>query len=526
MAQDLIKSPHVRTSLTNSQYKSFLRCEGDPLYFMNTYMKVQYPVIGTMPFTAYPFQERLIKTFHDNRLSIGMIPRQSGKTTCAAGYLLWYAMFNSEVTILIAANKFRAASEIMSRVKFAYEETPTHIKAGVEAYNAQSIVFDNKSRILAYTTTPDSGRGMSLSLLYLDEFAFVKPRIAEEFWTAMSPTLSTGGKCIITSTPNSDEDKFAEIWNGATKTVDEQGNEIPNGLGINGFKSFTANYAEVPGRDEEWAAQEMAKIGVDKFDREYGCKFITADETLIAPAKLLKLQGVEPIGKTHNQVRWYETISPNKTYLVSLDPSSGVGRDSSVIQVFCLPDMTQVAEWSHNRTSPSQQVKLMKSIINYIYSEMKQSGVQKGEPEICYTFENNAVGEAIIVGLQELGEDSIAGQLINEPKVRGVSNRRKGLNTNVRSKIQSCTRLKSLVESDKIKLYSKLLIRQLKFFVAKGDSFGGKGGEHDDTVSALLLCVRMMQIAMSWDDSIADLLRDTGENDEFEEPMPIFVMRR
>jgi len=256
------------------------------------------------------------------------------------------------------------------------------------------------------------------------------------------------------------------------------------------------------------------------------CKFITADETLIAPAKLLKLQGVEPIGKTHNQVRWYETISPNKTYLVSLDPSSGVGRDSSVIQVFCLPDMTQVAEWSHNRTSPSQQVKLMKSIINYIYSEMKQSGMQKGEPEICYTFENNAVGEAIIVGLQELGEDSIAGQLINEPKVRGVSNRRKGLNTNVRSKIQSCTRLKSLVESDKIKLYSKLLIRQLKFFVAKGDSFGGKGGEHDDTVSALLLCVRMMQIAMSWDDSIADLLRDTGDNDEFEEPMPIFVMRR
>jgi hypothetical protein len=359
-----------------------------------------------------------------------------------------------------------------------------------------------------------------------DEFAFVKPRIAEDFWTAMSPTLATGGKCIITSTPSSDEDKFAEIWNGATKTIDEHGNEISGGVGINGFRAFTAHYNEVPGRDEEWANKESNKIGHEKFRREYQCEFITADETLIAPAKLLKLQGVEPIGKTHNQVRWYETISPNKTYLVSLDPSSGVGRDSSVIQVFCLPDMTQVAEWSHNRTSPSQQVKLMKSIINYIYSEMKQSGVQKGEPEICYTFENNAVGEAIIVGLQELGEDSIAGQLINEPKVRGVSNRRKGLNTNVRSKIQSCTRLKSLVESDKIKLYSKLLIRQLKFFVAKGDSFGGKGGEHDDTVSALLLCVRMMQIAMSWDDSIADLLRDTGENDEFEEPMPIFVMRR
>ena len=163
MGVELIKKPHVRTSLNQEQMKSFLKCESDPLYFMNTYMKVQYPVIGVLPFTAYPFQEKMIDTFHNHRLSIHMIARQNGKTTCAAGYLLWYAMFNPDVTVLIAANKFKAASEIMSRVKFAYEEMPDFIKSGVLEYNAQSIKFDNKSRVLAYTTTSDTGRGMSLS---------------------------------------------------------------------------------------------------------------------------------------------------------------------------------------------------------------------------------------------------------------------------------------------------------------------------------------------------------------------------
>jgi hypothetical protein len=198
-----------------------------------------------------------------------MIPTHN--TTTAAGYLLWYAFFNPDVTILIAANKFKAANEIMMRVKYAYEEMPNYIRPGVVEYNVTSIRFDNGSRILATTTTPDSGRGLAISLLYLDEFAFVKPRMAEEFWSAMAPTLATGGKCIITSTPQSDEDMFAELWFNATSTVDEDGNEIPDGVGINGFRAFTAHYSEVPGRDEEWAARERAKIGFEKFQREYEC---------------------------------------------------------------------------------------------------------------------------------------------------------------------------------------------------------------------------------------------------------------
>ena len=515
----LVKTANKKTSYTPAQIREIARCSKNPLYFMEQYMKIQHPTKGRIPFEAYEYQKRVVHAYWTNTSVVALLPRQSGKTTTAAGYLLWYAMFNNDVTVLIAANKFRAANEIMDRVKFAYEELPDWLRAGVATYNVQDIKFDNGSRIKATTTTPDSGRGMSISLLYLDEFAFVKPRIAEEFWTAMSPTLATGGKCIITSTPNSDEDKFAEIWFGANKTVDDYGNDTSDGLGVNGFAAFTAHYSEVPGRDEVWADRERAKITIDRFRREYGCEFVTADETLVNASTLLQLQGVEPIFKT-GQTRWYDQIKANKTYLVALDPSAGVGKDFSCIQVYSLPDMAQVAEWTHNRTSIPQQVKTLQSIINFIHSEMRKLGEQRGEPEIYFTLENNSWGEAAIVTIEEMGEDTFNGIWLHEPKVKGVSRLRRGLNTNVRSKAMACTKLKSLVESNKLSLRSKTLIRQLKFFVAKGNSFEGKVGENDDAVMATILCVRMMQMVTRWDEEIGNLMKDEFL-EQHDEPMPI-----
>jgi hypothetical protein len=514
----LVKAAGAKTTYTPKQVKEMARCSIDPLYFMENYMWIQHPTRGKMQFEAYDYQKRLVDAYHNNISTIALLPRQSGKTTTAAGFMLWYAMFNKDVTVLIAANKFRAANEIMDRVKFAYEELPDWLRAGVSTYNVQDVKFDNGSRIKATTTTPDSGRGMSISLLYLDEFAFVKPRIAEEFWTAMAPTLATGGKCIITSTPNSDEDKFAEIWHGANKTIDDHGDTIPGGVGINGFYGFTASYSEVPGRDEAWAVKESAKIGADRFRREYGCEFLTADETLINAVTLLKMQGVEPIFKMGN-VRWYDTIQSNKTYLVALDPSAGVGQDYAAIEVFSLPDMRQVAEWSHNRTSIPQQVKTMQGILRYIYEEMKKHKDQRTEPELYYTLENNSWGEAAIVTIDDIGEEHFPGMWLHEPKARGVGRMRRGLNTNVRSKALACMKMKGLVESGKLTFLSKPLVRQTKFFVAKGNSFAGKSGENDDCVMAALLCVRMMQLVTTWDENVSNLMKDEFD-DEGSEPMP------
>jgi hypothetical protein len=198
-----------------------------------------------------------------------MLGRQMGKTTTAVGYLLWYAMFMPDSTILICAHKYTGAQEIMQRLRYAYETCPDWIRAGVINYNKQSIEFENGSRIIAQTTTETTGRGLSVSLLYADELSFVEPNIAREFWTSISPTLATGGKALITSTPNSDEDQFADIWNEANKRFDEYGNEQE--LGRNGFFPYLVTWNQHPDRDEAWKTSEMSRIGEEKFRREHDC---------------------------------------------------------------------------------------------------------------------------------------------------------------------------------------------------------------------------------------------------------------
>lgn len=198
----------------------------------------------------------------------------SHNTTTASCYLLWKAMFVPDTKILIAANKLKAALEVMTRVKFAWEECPSHIKCGVRKYNEGTIVFDNGSQIEAIATTPDAARGKSLTLLYLDEFAFVRGNMASEFWTAVQPTLSTGGQCIITSTPRTDEDEFAQIWKGAQVTTDEYGNETEEGkrgIGTNGFFPISVPWWEHPERDEKWAAPYKASLGPNRFAQEFEC---------------------------------------------------------------------------------------------------------------------------------------------------------------------------------------------------------------------------------------------------------------
>ena len=519
-----LKPANKKITLTQHQFAELAACQRDPLYFMERFMYIQHPLKGKMQFEAYVFQRELIQTYWQNRNTIAMIPRQSGKTTTAAGYLLWYAMYNDDVTVLIAANKFKAANEIMMRIKYAYEEMPDHIRAGVSEYNVTSIRFDNGSRIVATTTTPDSGRGMSISLLYLDEFAYVRPRVAVEFWTAMAPTLATGGKCIITSTPASDEDTFAELWFGSVNTIDDTGNEIPGGVGINGFKGFTAHYSDVPGRDDKWADIERAKIGAERFQREYECQFAGEESTLISSLTLQRLRGIDPLFKTA-EVRWYQKITLDKTYLVSLDPSAGVGKDPACIQVYSLPDMGQVAEWSSNRTSIPNQVRTMQMLINTLYNETKKQGF-KGEPDIYFTFENNTWGEAAMQSIGDIGEENFMGQLLNEPRRTGLVRYRKGLNTNGRSKANACSKLKSLLEGNRLKIHSKNLVKQLKFFVSRGDSFAAKQGEHDDCVMSTILCIRMMQMVTNWDDRVGELLKDVfdGDTNEQRDPLPFSVM--
>lgn len=516
----LIKSANATQKFTEQDIEDLLKCSDHstgPHYFLENFFYIQHPVKGKLKYSPFDYQRRLIESYHNNRFNVNLLPRQSGKTTTAAGYLLWFAMFVPDSTILIAAHKYTGAQEIMQRIRYAYELCPDHIRCGVKSYNKQSIDFDNGSRIIAQTTTETTGRGLSLSLLYADEFAFVPPNVASEFWTSISPTLATGGKAIITSTPNSDEDQFALIWKEANQRFDEFGNE--QNLGRNGFFPFKAHWTEHPERDEKWANEERSRIGEERFRREHECEFLVFDETLISSIKLSDLEGKEPIMKM-GQCRWYRKIDPKCTYIVALDPSLGTGGDPAAIQVLELPSFNQVAEWHHNLTPVQGQVRILRDICKHIFDECMNKGVQAS---LYFSVENNTVGEAALVAISELGEESIPGLFLSEPIKKGHVRRfRRGFNTTHSAKIAACAKLKHLIETSRLKIYSKPLISELKTFVARGISFEGKTGSHDDLVSSVLLALRMTMLLQEWDPSIYDKLREEQE-DDWVMPMPIYI---
>jgi len=513
----LVKKPHTKSAFTQEQLEEFVKCS-DPItgpeYFMSHYFYIQHPTRGRMLYSPFDYQKRLIHTYHSYRFSISLMPRQTGKSTSAAGYLLWYAMFVPDSTILIAAHKYSGSQEIMQRIRYAYESVPDFIRAGVVSYNKGSIDFDNGSRIVSATTTENTGRGMSISLLYADEFAFVRPTIGREFWTSISPTLATGGKCIITSTPNSDEDQFAILWKGANKCVDEYGEATD--IGINGFKAFRSYWNEHPDRDDKWATEQRAQLGDERFRREMDCEFIIWDETLISPSFLVEMEGVDPIER-QGHVRWYKRPEPQFTYAVALDPSLGTGGDPAGIQVFELPTFKQVAEWQHNRTPIQTQVGIIAEITKYLAETVNQNN-------IYYSVENNTVGEAALICINEIGEENIRGIFLSEPRGMSATGRRyrKGFNTTNKTKISACAKLKNLIESRRMTVVSRSLISELKTFVAQAASYAAKPGETDDLVMSLLLIVRMAQVLQSFDSQLDYTMKDSLE--DVVEPMPFYIL--
>lgn len=516
----LVKAPHRREVYSEQELTEFALCADPvtgPLYFMDNFFYIQHPTRGKMLYHPFDYQKRLIATYHNYRFSISLMPRQTGKSTSAAGYLLWYAMFVPDSTILIAAHKYTGAQEIMQRIRYAYELCANHIRAGCTSYNKGSLEFENGSRIVSQTTTETTGRGMSISLLYADEFAFVRPTIAKEFWTSISPTLATGGKAIITSTPNSDEDQFAFLWKGANKCQDEHGNTTE--LGINGFRAFRSHWREHPDRGDKWGAEQLAQLGEERFRREMECEFVINDETLISAIKLMDLEGREPIRRS-GQVRWYREPTKDGMYVVALDPSLGTGSDPAGIQVFDARTTEQIAEWRHNKTDIPSQIRIMADLVKELHA------VTKDDKSIYYSVENNTIGEAALISIAEYGEENIPGYFLSDNSVTGSSGRRfrKGFNTTNKSKITACNKLKILVESGRMKLASIPLISELKTFVAYGTSYAAKPGETDDLVMASLLIVRMLMMLQTYHAELDNHLKDHG--DHVVEPMPFISISR
>jgi hypothetical protein len=248
-----------------------------------------------------------------------------------------------------------------------------------------------------------------------------------------------------------------------------------------------------------------------------GCEFIINDETLIAPTKLIDLQGHEPLYRT-GQVRWFQTPRAGRTYVVSLDPSLGTGGDPAAIQVFEANTTIQVAEWRHNKTIVPEQVRIMVDICRHINETVTDS------KNIYYSVENNTLGEAALLSIEHYGEENIPGYFLSDNSVVNSSGRRyrKGFNTTNKSKLAACSKFKTLVETGKMTINSGLLVSELKTFVANGASYSAKPGETDDLIMGSLLAVRMLQLLQSYHKELDTQMRDFADN--LIEPLPFIAV--
>ena len=255
-----------------------------------------------------------------------------------------------------------------------------------------------------------------------------------------------------------DASSFATIWKQAEQKYDEHGNEQE--LGINGFHSFIATWDEHPDRDEVWRDEEIGRIGEEKFRREYGCEFLVFDETLINSIHLANMEGSKPI-MNMGQTRWYKKVKSDATYAIALDPLWGQA-ETIIIQVFELPAYEQVAEWRHNTTPIPAQIRIMTDIAKYIEQQVGSAN------SIYWSVENNSIGEAALIVINDFGEENIPGLFVSEPIRKGhVRKFRKGFNTTHSTKVSACARLKTMIESDKMKVQSGPLITELKGFIAQ-----------------------------------------------------------
>lgn len=253
-----VKRDEVDIAFTPEQVSEYIKCSNDSIYFCETYLKVINLDRGLVPFKLYPYQREMFKNYNQGRFSITLACRQSGKSASTCAYLLWYALFHSEKTVAILANKGATAREMLSRIALMLENLPFFLQPGCKALNKGNIDFSNNSRIISAATSSSSIRGLSISLLYLDEFAFVDN--ATTFYTGVYPVVSSGKdtKVIITSTPNGITNMFYRLWEGAVQKTNE-------------FNPFTIKWSDVPGRDEEWKRQTIANTSEVQFRQEYSC---------------------------------------------------------------------------------------------------------------------------------------------------------------------------------------------------------------------------------------------------------------
>ena len=477
-----LKPAGVGIEFTKDQVQEYMKCAQDPIYFIKKYVKVVSLDEGLVPFNLYDYQEEIVNAVHNNRFVISKLPRQSGKSTTMISYILHYVLFNQSMTVAVLANKQSTAREILSRLKMAYEYLPLWLQQGIIEWNKGSIELENGSRILASSTSASAVRGGSFNMIFLDEFAHVPQNIAEEFFSSVYPTITSGQstKVLMVSTPNG-LNLFYHYWRGATKREGEKGkNEY---IPIEIHWSQVPKYPGGPLRDQEWKEQQIKNTSEQQFQTEFECDFIGSTNTLISSSKLHCLNFISPLHNNNDGLVVYEEPKENHIYVMTIDTARGQGLDYSA---FVVIDITTspykiVARFRNNTIAPLVYPTAIRSVADrynnaYCLIEINDIGAQVAD--ILYQdLEYENVLQSVYKGR--------AGQVIGSGF--GGSQSQLGVRTTIPVKKLGCSVLKSLVENDKLLIDDMDTIQELYTFVAKGASFEADDGHNDDLVMCLVL---------------------------------------
>ena len=453
----LVKKDGVIQDWNKEDILEYKKCMGDAAYFAEKYVKIISLDRGLVPFTLYPYQRRMFQYFNNNRFNVVLACRQSGKSISSVAYLLWYAIFHPEKTIAVLANKGSTSREMLGRITLMLENLPFFLQPGCKTLNKGSIEFSNNSRIVAASTSGSSIRGMSVNLLYLDEFAFVER--AAEFYTSTYPVVSAGKdtKVIITSTANGIGNIYHKIWEGAEQ-------------GVNEFKSFRVDWWDVPGRDQAWKEETINNTSQLQFDQEFGNTFFGTGNTLINPETLLALRARNPLQILEGgDLLIYDTPQRQHDYIMTVDVSKGRGQDYStftVIDISTRP-FNQVAVYRCNTISP-----LLFPTIIYKYAKVYC--------DAYVVIESNDQGSLVCNGLyQDLEYENM--------HVESSVKNRMGIEINRKTKRLGCSGFKDILESHKLQINDENTILEISTFELKGQSYEASEGNHDDLVMNLVL---------------------------------------
>ena len=470
LGNPLLKKANTPIEFTEEQIIEFLKCKEDPVYFARNYIKIVSLDHGLVPFSMYPFQEKLIQNFHDNRFNICKMPRQTGKSTTCVSYLLHYAVFNDNVNIAILANKASTARDLLGRLQLAYENLPKWMQQGIISWNKGSLELENGSKISSNSTSSSAVRGGSYNVIFLDEFAFIPNHIADDFFASVYPTISSGQstKVIIVSTPRG-MNHFYRMWHDSER-------------GKNEYTPTDVHWSEVPGRDEAWKEQTIANTSEQQFKVEFECEFLGSVNTLINPAKLRNLVYENPI-KRNAGLDIYEKCREEHNYLITVDVARGLGNDYSAFIVF---DITQfpykvVAKYRNNEIKPM----LFPNIIHE---------TAKGYNNAWLLIEVNDIGEQVANILHyDLEYENMlmaamrgrAGQVVGH----GFSGKKSQMGVRMTSAVKKlgCSNLKTFLEDDKLLTVDYDIISELTTFAQRHNSFEAEEGCNDDLAMCLVI---------------------------------------